>query len=241
MRRVATLVLVVSVCGSCSRAPGQPGPESQVVRPSELMNFEVLYATHCAGCHGPQGKGGPAIALADPVYLAIADEATLDRVTREGVPGTAMPAFATSAGGLLTDAQVSALVRGIRARWAKPEALQGANPPPYAPKSPGDSKRGRQVYGVYCASCHGPEGRGGPRASSIVDGSFLALVSDQGLRTTVIVGRPELGAPDWRANVPGKPMSDQEISDVVAWLVSQRSAFPGQPYPSARAAAGGTQ
>jgi mono/diheme cytochrome c family protein len=205
------------------------------------VDFEVLYATHCAGCHGPQGKGGPAIALADPVYLAIANEATLDRVTREGVPGTAMPAFATSAGGLLTDAQVSALVRGIRARWAKPEALQGANPPPYAPRSPGDSKQGRQVYAVYCASCHGREGRGGPRASSIVDGSFLALVSDQGLRTTVIVGRPELGAPDWRANVPGKPMSDQEISDVVAWLVSQRSAFPGQPYPSARAAAGGAQ
>jgi cytochrome c oxidase cbb3-type subunit 3/ubiquinol-cytochrome c reductase cytochrome c subunit len=58
----------------------------------------------------------------------------------------------------------------------------------------------------------------------------LALVSDQGLRTIVITGRPELGAPDWRGNVPGKPMSDQEITDVVAWAASRRVQNPGQPY-----------
>ena len=52
------------------------------------------------------------------------------------------------------------------------------------------------------------------------------------LRTIVIVGRPELGAPDWRGDVPGKPMSAQDVSDVVAWLASQRPKFPGQPYPN---------
>jgi len=46
----------------------------------------------------------------------------------------------------------------------------------------------------------------------------------------VITGKAELGAPDWRGNVPGKPMSDQEITDVVAWLASRRVQFPGQPY-----------
>jgi hypothetical protein len=75
-------------------------------------------------------------------------------------------------------------------------------------------------------------GKGGPKASSIVNGSFLALLNDQELRTIVIVGRPDLGAPDWRNNVPGKSMSAQDVSDVVAWLASQRSKFPGQPYPS---------
>jgi hypothetical protein len=48
------------------------------------------------------------------------------------------------------------------------------------------------------------------------------MVSDQNLRTTVIAGRPEMGAPDWRGNVAGKPMSPEDVSDVVAWLVSQR-------------------
>jgi hypothetical protein len=32
--------------------------------------------------------------------------------------------------------------------------------------------------------------------------------------------------------VPGKPMSSQEVSDVVAWLAAQRSKVPGQPYPT---------
>jgi mono/diheme cytochrome c family protein len=86
------------------------------------------------------------------------------------------------------------------------------------------------VYLVYCASCHGTKGEGRAKGSNITNDAFLALVSDQGLRTIVITGRPELGAPDWRSNVPGKPMSDQEITDVVAWLASLRVKSPGQPY-----------
>src|SRR2546428_483705 len=96
------------------------------------------------------------------------------------------------------------------------------------------------LYAQNCAGCHGADGRGGSKASSIVDGSYLALVSDQYLRTIVIAGRPELGAPDWRGDVRGRHMSAQEISDVVAWLSSHRTQFPGQPYPiSADRAKGG--
>jgi cytochrome c oxidase cbb3-type subunit 3/ubiquinol-cytochrome c reductase cytochrome c subunit len=50
----------------------------------------------------------------------------------------------------------------------------------------------------------------------------------------VIAGRPDLGQPDWRGDRPGHPLSSQEVADVVAWLVSHRPAFPGQPYPSSR-------
>jgi mono/diheme cytochrome c family protein len=143
-----------------------------------------------------------------------------------------MPAFAQSAGGMLTEKQIDVIVRGIRDRWSKPDLLRGASPPPYSPAGAADSSRGLEVYAGYCSPCHGAEGRGGQKASSIVDGSFLALLNDQELRTIVIVGRPELGAPDWRSNVQGKPMSNQDVSDVVAWLGSQRPRFPGQPYPS---------
>src|SRR6202012_2093556 len=106
----------------------------------------------------------------------------------------------------------------------------GANPPAYAAKSVGDPQRGQAAYTAFCQSCHGPHGRGGPKGSAITDDSFLALVSDQGLRSIVIAGRPESGAPDWRGNVPGQPMSEQEITDVVSWLVSRRVQTPGQPY-----------
>ena len=57
-------------------------------------------------------------------------------------------------------------------------------------------------------------------------------MSDQGLRTTIVVGRPALGMPDWRGDAAKQPMSAQEIADVVAWLAGKRHPFPGQPYPS---------
>jgi mono/diheme cytochrome c family protein len=196
--------------------------------PEHVTDFAVLLGTHCAGCHGAEGRGGAALALADPVYLAIADDAVLTAAIRGGVAGSLMPAFGQTAGGLLTDAQVTALVRGMRSRWARADALHGATAPPYAAPGPGDAVRGAQAFQTFCAACHGQGGRGGPKASAITDVSYLSLISNQGLRTTVIVGRPELGAPDWRGNVPGRPMTPAEVSDVVTWLVAQRS-HPSQP------------
>ena len=225
--------LAALALSACNSAPGRPTAADVPIAPDEVSDFDALFSTNCAGCHGPNGRGGAALSLADPVYLAIVDDATLRRVATNGIPGTSMTAFAQSAGGMLTDKQIDVIVSGIRSRWAKPEILRGANPPPYSSPEAGNPTRGADVYAAYCSSCHGPGGRGGPKASSIVDGSFLALLTDQELRTIVIVGRPELGAPDWRSNVPGKPMSPQEISDVVAWLAAQRAQFPGQPYPSA--------
>lgn len=222
--------LAVTLLSGCSSAPGAPRKGSETQAPHEVVEFTALYAENCAGCHGAQGRGGAAVALADPVYLAIADEAAMRNVIATGVRGTSMPAFARSAGGMLTDEQIDVITRETRARWSRPGILDGANAPSYASKSTGDPRQGALAYQTYCASCHGPDGRGGPKGSAITNDSFLALVSDQGLRTIVIAGRPELGAPDWRGNVPGRPMSDQEVTDVVAWLASQRLQAPGQPY-----------
>jgi len=229
--------LLIAICG-CNNAPGRPVAGSEAVRPNEVLNFDTLYQQNCAGCHGEQGKGGAAIALNSPVYLAIADDATLRRITAQGVRGTAMPAFAESSGGMLTDEQISAIVDGIRSRWSRQDSLD-SKPPGYTALAAGDPQHGLNVYGTYCSSCHGAAGRGGSKAGAIVDESFLTLASDQYLRTIVIVGRPELGAPDWRGNVPGKPMSQQDVSDVVAWLSAQRPkpAFSS----STKSAIGGTQ
>ena len=227
----ATLtIFAVAVGVACSNSPGRPARDSAVVPPDEIVNFGVLYRQNCAGCHGVDGKGGAATALANPVFLAIADDTVIRRIASNGVSGTPMPAFAQSAGGMLTEKQIDALVDGIRS-WAKPNAL-GDQPPPYTAPAPGDPQRGADAYRTYCSSCHGANGRGGSKGSSIVNGSYLALVSDQQLRTIVIAGRPELGAPDWRGDVEGRPMSAQDISDVVAWLSSQRPKLPGQPYPA---------
>lgn len=233
---LAVAAMGVLFLAGCHAPHGQPQPGSETIAPNNVSDFGTLYGENCAGCHGAEGRGGAAVALADPVYLAIAEPALLHRVIAIGVPGTAMPAFAQSSGGMLTDKQIDIIAKEIRSRWSKPGTLTGVNPPSYFAAFPGNASQGETVFKTYCESCHGPGGRGGPKASSITDDSFLALVSDQGLRTLVIVGRPELGAPDWRANVSGKAMSDQEITDVVAWLASQRTKTPGQPYSASNEA-----
>ena len=225
-----TAALAMMVLSGCGTPHGQPLQGSEILAPSEVLDFETLFAENCSGCHGAEGRGGAAIALADPVYLAIVDDVAIRKVIAGGVRGTAMPAFAESSGGMLTDKQIDVITTQIRARWGQRADLNAVNMPAYAPKSPGNASQGEAAYKTYCESCHGPGGRGGPKGSAITDDSFLALVSDQELRTIVIAGRPELGAPDWRGNVPGKPMSEQEITDVVAWLVSRRVQNPGQPY-----------
>jgi cytochrome c oxidase cbb3-type subunit 3 len=224
--------IVVLAVTACDGLPGRPRRDQHEVRPDRVESFPVLYARNCAGCHGSEGRGGPSLGLANTVYLAIVDDAALRRVIAGGVKGTGMPAFATSAGGMLTDRQVEILVKGIRAWGGRGDPVPTVGLPRYAADTKGDPIRGLESYGQFCASCHGVDGSSTSKASSIVDASYLRLVSDQFLRTTVIAGRQELRHPDWRGYVPGRSMTPQEVTDVVAWLVSKRPTVPGEPNPA---------
>jgi len=201
--------------------PGKPRLEDRWIPETAVTNFARLYSTHCAACHSIDGGLAAARPLNDPVFLAIADRSLFRHAIANGVPGTTMPAFAQNLGGPLTEAQIDILVTNLTANWSRPQDFTGVKLPPHS-ASRGEVKRGAAAYQTYCAKCHGPDGGGGATAGSVVDPSYLALASDQGLRTAVIAGRIDLGMPDWRGYVPGRPMSDQEISDVVAWLASHR-------------------
>jgi len=235
-RAAAWLGAVTAILVGCNWMPGRPTDADRPVIPSQVKDFTALYGEYCAGCHGSDGRFGAAVSLNDPLYLALVSDDVLRQVTVRGVPGTTMAAFGNGAGGYLTDEQVDILVRGMRTHWARPEAFEHVALPPYSERAaeasgerPGNPQSGKAVYATHCARCHGPDGRGSPKAGPIADPNYLALVSDQALRTTVIVGRPELGMPDWRNRDAGTPMSPQEISDVVAWLTAQRQPVAAQP------------
>ena len=222
--RPALLFAVLLAFAACDGAPGKPDRANAYVRPSEVMDFDDLYATNCSGCHGPEGAHGPALSLANPAYLAWAPRDDMQRAIANGVPGTGMPAFARSEGGWLTDAQIDAIVVGMQTKWGKTAAVAGGEPA-YA-QSGGDAARGAMAYRAYCADCHGPAGEGTPRGSAIVQPDYLELVSDQALRATIVAGRPDLDMPGWRGLDRGtnasKPMTPQQVGDVVAWLASFR-------------------
>src|SRR5262245_14332953 len=105
------VLLFTALCavGGCGSLPGKPAPGPEVPRPDSILDPVVLYGANCAGCHGEEGTHGPAMALADPLYLAIADDSTLRSVIAGGRPGTAMSAFSRKEGGTLTDEQVDSI------------------------------------------------------------------------------------------------------------------------------------
>src|SRR5665213_2593911 len=220
-------------CIGCMNAPGRPAAGPEVPRPDQVVDFATLYKQNCAGCHGENGKNGVAISLANPVYLAIAGEATVRQVVAKGVAGKLMPAFEKSAGGTLTDQQIDSLVHGLFRSWSRTNVLAAAQPPSYAAGAKNDPKQGQKDFVEFCGQCHGADGSGQKASAanavpgSIVDPSYLMLVSDQGLRSTIIAGRPDLGMPDWRSDSSGsgsRAVTDQEINDVVAWLAAHRAA-----------------
>jgi mono/diheme cytochrome c family protein len=221
--------LLSTLCLGCigCDAPGRPRPGTEVPLPGQVMEFATLYKQNCAGCHGENGKNSAAISLADPVYLAKAGEATLRQVTANGIAGTLMPAFEKSAGGTLTDRQIDSLVQGILQQWSRPNVLGDSPVPPYAASAKPDPTQGQKTFAEFCTRCHGASGMGTKDVpGSIVDPSYLALVSDQSLRSTIIAGRPDQGMPDWRSDISGsgsRAMTDQEITDVVAWIAAQRA------------------
>jgi len=219
----ATIAIAIIATGAaCPPPPGKPSEKDRWTPPSQITDFRQLYAQNCAGCHGAGGRLGAARPLNDPLYLAFAGADALRQAPANGVQGTAMPGFAQSAGGNLTDEQIASLVEGMSAQWGRPEDFKNVTLPPYRPETAGDPRRGAAAYQVYCSRCHGPDGGGGPSGGSIIDPNYLTLVSDQSLRSTIVAGRTDLGMPDWRNRLPGRPMSAQEISDVTAWLASKR-------------------
>lgn len=238
MRIVSRIAVVISfaipLLAGCN-LPGKPKAGPEVPRPEAILSYQTLYATNCAGCHGANGQLGPATNLANPVYQALIDDATLRDVIANGEEGTLMPGFSEKTGGTLTDAQIDALVKGIRAEWSKGNVLAGQNAPPYKATHAGDATKGAAVYAAACARCHGETVQKPGRAGAILDGSFLALVNAQTIRTTILAGRPDLGMPDWRGQRKDRALTDDEVTDLTAWLMTQRPALPGQPYGNAPA------
>lgn len=224
------LACVIVVTG-CTNLPGKPKPGPEVPRPETVLDAHRLYSQHCAGCHGVQGVYGPAPAIGSPLYQALVDDAALVRVIREGRKGGMMPGFSKRAGGDLTDQQIDALVKGIRAEWRKGNPLAGEQVPPYADDGKGSARAGEQVYASVCASCHGEAGGTIGPAGSILDPAVITLMSPQALRTTVIIGRPDLGMPDWRKQAD-QPLTPQQVSDVVAFLVAQKPDMNLPPEPA---------
>jgi cytochrome c oxidase cbb3-type subunit III len=176
------LLVACCVLATGCNWPGRPDRADRPVPDNQVVKFEALYGRYCAGCHGADGKLGPAPPLNDPLFRAGVSEKELERVIRSGRPGTPMPAFAADQGGPLTPVQIQVLLCEIK-----------GTPYNVVPKGAGESVKieiGRDVgLPVLAASTVGwmgcPLGQGPLPAASAV---FPGRTEFQGLA-------PKWGAP----------------------------------------------
>ena len=207
-------ILILILIIGCT-PPGRP------VRPNvdAAKDFDSLYAMHCAGCHGTDGKYGPAPQLNDSAYLQIiARESDPAEVIAKGRSGTAMPAFSMKLNGPLTDEQVQILSKGMAAKWSSgtPSTIPGV-----AYKNGGNPMHGKTLYAEQCSHCHGMNGEGsadGP--GSLNSPAYLQLVSDHYLWQVCVIGRPDLGCVGKR---PVMRMSAEDGRDLTAYLNTWRT------------------
>lgn len=206
----APLLLAVAGWGSGAFVHKKVSAPVVAATPVAAPDGAKLFAANCASCHGERGDGKGVAAVDPPArhfgferfkFALTANgtptDADLTKVIRNGITGSAMPAFPT-----LTDAECAALIAHVRrltwagayARFLK-KALKdfddgGDDPNPqkiakqaddycrvekpielpaaFAAATPEAVSRGRAIYQKSCASCHGPEGKGdGPQVKDL--------------------------------------------------------------------------
>jgi mono/diheme cytochrome c family protein len=227
---VTLSLLLAAGCGW--KWPGTPNSANAPKLPTKVKDPNLLFAQNCAGCHGADGKGGPAPPLNDALFLAIVPDEDLLMTISAGRRGTPMPAFSSAVGGPLMPEQVGILAEDLKKRWGNPGTATKGVPDYEPPDEEGDPKAGAAVFARACAGCHGADGKGGKVAGAVNQADFLALTSDQALRRIVITGRPDFGMP--RFDEPGgrpkdfKPLTAKDVNDVVALLASWRPSGPVQ-------------
>lgn len=109
--------------------------------------------------------------------------------------------------------------------------------------------RGEELFVENCARCHGTDGTGGAAASpyggswpvpnlttiaSRYEGSTVLQNTDieTFLESTIRRGRPGTPMPSWGADFNG-PLSDVEMDDITAWILSEQVPEETQPQAAA--------
>ena len=223
-----------------------------------------VYAKYCGQCHGDTGDGrGVAAQYLQPPPRdftsgkyklrstptgTVPTDADLERSIRNGLPGTAMPAFPD-----LTAAELAAVVVHVKAfspAFEDPEARGEPIPVPAPPPVSEElTAKGREIVQTNCTTCHGKLGRG--------DGGTAPLQRDQWYGDFIRVA--DLSMP-WlfRAGptredvyrvlvtgLDGTPMAsylgaleDADLWAIATWIVSLSGHDPEPPYTNLLRAVG---
>ena len=180
----------------------------------------TLYTTFCAACHGPEGEGRrypdstPFPSVANPDFLAAADDAFIAETIRSGRPGRRMPAWNENEGGL-REQEIARIVGHLR-------DLGGVGEPEVETAEhrwvQADAKAGQRLFLAHCAGCHGAQGEG-VDAPQLNNKALLAAAGDTYLVETISRGRRGTAMPGFGRPSPAYPvLPDSDIKSIVAFI-----------------------
>ncbi|GAB4564146.1 MAG: hypothetical protein Kow0047_13650 [Anaerolineae bacterium] len=207
---------------------------AQDAPPQQIELGARLYAENCVVCHGERGEGRVGATLAKN-WPSIRPDLRIRETIADGVPGSPMPAWSQAKGGPLTDEEIDALVAYILS-WESgqpftPPAIPTPTPrPPVTPvpNVEGDPNRGALLYDQNCAVCHGRNGEG--RIGATLAKAWPALRPDLAIRNTIAHGVPGSPMPAW-SQANGGPLSEQDIDDIVAFVLTWAEAAEATEAP----------
>jgi mono/diheme cytochrome c family protein len=149
-----------------------------------------------------------------------------------GIPGSAMPAWSQTNGSPLSDEEIDDLAYYILSWqtggppliYPTPTTVQRPviTPPPGVS---GDPNHGAVLYDQNCSVCHGPNGEG--RVGATLAKVWPSVRPDLRVKTVVVEGVNGSAMPAW-SQANGGPLTEAEIDDIVAYVLSW-SAAPGGP------------
>ena len=197
-----------------------------------------LYAENCSVCHGIDGQGRVGATL-DKDWPSIRPDLRVRSVIANGVPGTFMPAWSREIGGPLNESEIDAITEYILS-WnitgpeliyptSTPISYEKMEPPPNVT---GDPNSGALLFNQNCALCHGQEGQG--RIGATIAKDWPSIRPDLLVKSMIERGVEGTAMPAWSQEFGG-PLSDEEIDNLVAYLLTmstQPSPASTSPTPS---------
>lgn len=171
------------------------------------------FAVYCAACHGPHGEGYaaavPGTGIGLPGFLNAASDDYILHTLRRGRIGTPMQPFLGARGlANLNNADAADIITHLRHLGDTYEERMRN-----MPVGPGNAKAGAVHFQINCAGCHQTGGVGKVGfAPAIRNRDFLALASDEFIKTTVQKGREGTGM------VARPDLPEQTLNDIIAYL-----------------------
>lgn len=201
----------------------------------DITRGSQIYDANCAVCHGSEGQGRVGVNLSND-WPAIDPTAFTRAVIEQGVSGTPMTPWSQQYGGPLDEQEIEDVVAfvtslsGGRSDMAPTATPLPVTPVPTVPGSTGDPTQGSALFVENCAMCHGENGQG--RSGASLTAGFSSINPQQFVRATVAQGIDNTAMPAW-SQTYGGPLTEGEIDDISAFIITLPSQAEPAPVPAA--------